>query len=722
MIKKINYLKSVLLMFFVSCIVTWITVVSAFCAHVPEDIARRVAENYIQQVLAVFGVWANSKDPEITRCQLIEYKDILVAYNFEVHPRGHLLIPSSNELSPVLLFSTTSAFVTDSPYEKGDLASWIVPEIYKTMEILRQNEAVQSGAIVYEGTRVAKAWEWLQQPEAVLLSEAEGSTIEFTVKGPILKTAWDQGWPYNWYMPGWCVDYDQPAWTGGKPTALGQIMRYWKWPDYGTGQHTYTWKGKILGADFEHLYHWNVMSTTITTYSPFRTIRAVAGLIYDIGVAMETDYGCEMSGTDPGSEVSILPKNFQYKSTLQFHSREGMTSNQWFDFLKSEFEALRPVLLSIYAADTADHSMVSDGYLIGDTDKVHINFGWSEKYRGYYDITHNFTTGTLTWEADKQFILNHILPIKAREPKWVFQTSSYSCSSPAIAADGTIYVGSWDDNLYAVNPDGTEKWAFKTGRVVNSSPAIAADGTIYVGSRNSNLYAVNPDGTEKWAFKTREDVDSSPAIAADGTIYVGSRDNNLYAVNPDGTEKWVFETGGDVASSPAIAADGTIYVGSWDVNLYAVNPDGTEKWAFKTGSGVCSSPAIAADGTIYVGSWDDNLYAVNPDGTEKWAFKTRDSIDDSSPAIAADGTIYVGSLDDNLYAVNPDGTLEWFFRAGGDMNSSPAIAADGTIYVGSWDGNLYAILDDSGGLADSKWPMFRHDPRHTGAETSGNTD
>jgi outer membrane protein assembly factor BamB len=31
---------------------------------------------------------------------------------------------------------------------------------------------------------------------------------------------------------------------------------------------------------------------------------------------------------------------------------------------------------------------------------------------------------------------------------------------PAIGADGTIYVGSWDYNLYAVKPDGSEKWKF----------------------------------------------------------------------------------------------------------------------------------------------------------------------------------------------------------------------------------------------------------------------
>jgi len=97
----------------------------------------------------------------------------------------------------------------------------------------------------------------------------------------------------------------------------------------------------------------------------------------------------------------------------------------------------------------------------------------------------------------------------------------------------------------------------------------------------------------------------------------------------------------------------------------------------------------------------------------KWKFETGNYVY-SSPAIGEDGTIYVGSWDDYLYAINPDGTLKWKYGTGSGVNSSPAIGQDGTIYVGSDDGYLYAIATDSGGLADTPWPMFRHDPYHTG--------
>ncbi len=55
-----------------------------------------------------------------------------------------------------------------------------------------------------------------------------------------------------------------------------------------------------------------------------------------------------------------------------------------------------------------------------------------------------------------------------------------------------------------------------------------------MGSDDNNLYAINPDGTLKWSYTTGDYVYSSPAIASDGTVYVGSVDNNLYAIHGNG--------------------------------------------------------------------------------------------------------------------------------------------------------------------------------------------
>ena len=67
-------------------------------------------------------------------------------------------------------------------------------------------------------------------------------------------------------------------------------------------------------------------------------------------------------------------------------------------------------------------------------------------------------------------------------------------SSPAIGSDGTVYVGSDDKKLYAINgKSGVKLWEFETGGFVNSSPAIGSDGTVYVGSNDHKLYAIKTD-------------------------------------------------------------------------------------------------------------------------------------------------------------------------------------------------------------------------------------
>jgi hypothetical protein len=161
-------------------------------------------------------------------------------------------------------------------------------------------------------------------------------------------------------------------------------------------------------------------------------------------------------------------------------------------------------------------------------------------------------------------------------------------------------------------PPSTVLWEFETGGDVDSSPAIGSDGTVYVGSDDNNLYAINgKSGVKLWEFETEGRVTSSPAIGSDGTVYVGSDDGKLYAINGKRWVKlWEFETGGPVLSSPAIGSDGTVYVGSVDKKLYAINgKSGVKLWEFETGGYVYSSPTIRAHGAIYIGSKDNKVYA-----------------------------------------------------------------------------------------------------------------
>ena len=84
-----------------------------------------------------------------------------------------------------------------------------------------------------------------------------------------------------------------------------------------------------------------------------------------------------------------------------------------------------------------------------------------------------------------------------------------------------------------VQSPGTVLWEFEMGVLggVTSSPAIDSSGTVYVGSDDHKLYAINgKSGVKLWEFETGDKVFSSPAIGPDGTVYVGSWVNKLYAI------------------------------------------------------------------------------------------------------------------------------------------------------------------------------------------------
>jgi len=87
--------------------------------------------------------------------------------------------------------------------------------------------------------------------------------------------------------------------------------------------------------------------------------------------------------------------------------------------------------------------------------------------------------------------------------RWTLPRAVDAWRSLAIGKDGTIYIPSNANSLLAVNSNNTLKWEFnvESGYVACSSPVVAADGTVYCGFYNSGtsigrIYAVRPDGSE----------------------------------------------------------------------------------------------------------------------------------------------------------------------------------------------------------------------------------
>ncbi len=271
--------------------------------------------------------------------------------------------------------------------------------------------------------------------------------------------------------------------------------------------------------------------------------------------------------------------------------------------------------------------------------------------------------------------------------EWRYQSDGRIWCTPAIAEDGTLYFTTWGGYgyMHAVYPNGTMRWLYHDGYDSSSlsSPTIGNDGTIYFGSEECKIYAVNPDGTEKWRYTTTGSyVNGAAAIGEDGIIYIGSSDHYLYALNSNGTLRWKFNAGGEIKGSPTIAPDGTIYVPSFGGYFYALYPNGTMKWKASTGGIIAlAGVALAEDGTIYVGT--EILRAYYPNGTLRWELDIQGNIYGTVPAVSADGTIYV-SAGGSLVAVNPDGTERWRKQLTiAQIHSSPCIGEEGRVYVGS---------------------------------------
>jgi outer membrane protein assembly factor BamB len=339
--------------------------------------------------------------------------------------------------------------------------------------------------------------------------------------------------------------------------------------------------------------------------------------------------------------------------------------------------------------------------------------GWmfrgNPAHTGVYDDGGIHPTGQLKWKyttgdwvESSPAVANGIVYVGSRDHNlyaldadtgaliWKYTTGGEVFSSPAVA-DGIVYAGSVDNNLYTLNAStGALIWKYTTGGEVLSSPAVA-NGVVYAGSIDNNLYALNvTTGALIWKYKTGDWVQSSPAVA-DGVVYVGSNDGKLYALNAStGTLAWKYTSNLEIRSSPAVS-DGVVYVGSMDHNLYALNANnGKLIWRYLTGDPVYSSPAVV-NGVVYGESMDHNLSAFDAaTGALIWNYAIGTGITVSSPAVA-NGVVYGGGGDGKLYALNAStGSLVWNYTSNLDIRSSPTIA-NGVVYVGSYDGNLYAI-------------------------------
>ncbi|MBZ5637344.1 MAG: PQQ-binding-like beta-propeller repeat protein [Acidobacteriia bacterium] len=399
----------------------------------------------------------------------------------------------------------------------------------------------------------------------------------------------------------------------------------------------------------------------------------------------------------------------------------GAPGPRTFGGVKWAFKAGGPILTSPAVADGVVYIGSLDGHLYA-VDQESGKEKWNFKSRMPIASSPAVAGGTLYFVSSAGALA--AIDVATGMPRWVFATEferkfeakslhgylspaqtipdawDVFTSSPAVA-DGKVYFGSGDGNVYAVDATtGVLQWKFATKDVVHASPAVA-NHTVFVGSWDSYLYAIDADtGQEKWAFKTGEDPAihnqvgfQSSAAVVDGTVYVGCRDAHVYAVDAaTGRKRWDYPTSKSwVVGTPAVR-DGTVYVGTSDsARFMALDArTGRLRFNFEAKAYLFSSAALAGD-LAYVGDHNGRLYAIDAKtGKLAWEFRTEASKADPLKVLNPDGSLNQESFAPVLGDFEDMYVDFYRFVSIGAIMSSPAVDR-GTVYVGSMDGNLYAL-------------------------------
>ena len=365
--------------------------------------ARAVAEHWLRSVSEKDGAWGGAGSARLIDVAEIRREGRLLGYLARVDPRGSIVVSPLKELPPVRAYSVRTDF---------DMNSEIGPDAMLRMcleRTVRGIEKVKGPLDALEKEDLGRLVErphredWDRLLRGLPLDYAEGAIL--------LTSTWGQSDPYNELCPplGCGYPYDGRAPVGCVATAASQIMRYWSWPPYGQGE------------PYNIAYDWPNMPDVLTSGCPSEEIAATSELCKKIGVAAGTDYDCDGSsawmGDAIGADMTDAYKDhFRYHDNVDFEMRWHWTTGSWYEMIKDELNANRPLQYAFFGADWggfAGHSMACDGWLeVGSDRYVHMNYGWSGSWDNFYEIDDLHNVGWGDWEG----IIRKIKPEVAEGP------------------------------------------------------------------------------------------------------------------------------------------------------------------------------------------------------------------------------------------------------------------------------------------------------------------
>jgi len=281
------------------------------------------------------------------------------------------------------------------------------------------------------------------------------------------------------------------------------------------------------------------------------------------------------------------------------------------------------------------------------------------------------------------------------KPIWKFECEDEVRGSPTFH-QGVIYIGTYDNNLYALNAStGEFLWKYPTEGGIVSKPAIF-ENNIYFGSEDGKLHVVSLRTRKTtWTYETEAPVRSSPNIS-ERHVFIGSDDGFMHVINAvSGRRAWRVDAGAPVRSTPCVYGD-SVYFGSESGDFYCVDFRGNIRWRSKAKRAITSSPQVS-ENNIYFCSMDATLYALDAKtGWVIWRFRLgKGSI---STPVVVDNLVFTGSADNNIYCIDSRTSREvWHFETEHQVTGSPILNND-ELYCGSVDGSLYCLDYKTGKL------------------------
>lgn len=357
-------------------------------------------------------------------------------------------------------------------------------------------------------------------------------------------------------------------------------------------------------------------------------------------------------------------------------------------------------------------------FMAGEVKSVSWDFG-DGTTSGENNPVHAFTTtGTYTVAVTVTYVNNTTesgsLTVTVGNYKWNSVdlnfgglTGYVKTSNPVFSPDGkTMYIPTSTPagHLFAIDVvSGEFKWVFAISQITYGGGALVApDGTIYQCVRNAtinNVYAINPNGTQKWAVKLDAAIGAFPALSADGVLYCLTNKSTLYALDASsGAIKWQQSLDGATGSAVAIDKAGNVYAGT-SAAIYSFKPNKEQNWKLEEVNVTERATFALKDQVLYATLKNGGLVAVDmTNGTKKWTYPTTKG-DAYFPIADKNGNVYFTEKgSQTVHAVNASGSKIWEKNVGNNLNySGGALSTDGILYIGTQSNNKVLGLDITNG-------------------------